>query len=112
MSCEEDDEEVNRRMEDVARHLRSSRQDMFERGLRFLSFAGKDAVLAQPDRHGNGTHAIVRTRAPRRHQIAAEADCGRYRCRYLWRQRNIVRTDPPIHHQRCAGSPSMPTPPC
>jgi AAA domain-containing protein len=52
MSCEEDDDEVRRRMEDVARHFGSTRQEMVERGLRFLSFAGRDAVLAQPDRSG------------------------------------------------------------
>jgi RecA-family ATPase len=52
MSCEEDDLEVNRRLEDVALHLDSTRAEMVQRGLRFLSFAGKDAVLAQPDRAG------------------------------------------------------------
>src|SRR5262245_33574134 len=52
VNCEEDDHEICRRMEDVARHLSSSRQEMIERGLRFLSFAGRDAVLAQPDRFG------------------------------------------------------------
>jgi RecA-family ATPase len=52
LSCEEDDDEVCRRMEAVAWHLGSSRKDMIERGLRFLSFAGKDAILAQPDRVG------------------------------------------------------------
>jgi RecA-family ATPase len=52
MSCEEDDDEVRRRMEDIARHLGSTRREMIERGLRFLSFAGRDAVLAQPTRTG------------------------------------------------------------
>jgi RecA-family ATPase len=52
VSCEEDDDEVRRRMEDVAKHLDSSRQEMVNHGLRFLSFAGKDAILAQPDRNG------------------------------------------------------------
>ena len=52
MSCEEDDDEVRRRMEDIARHLGSTRQEMIEQGLRVLSFAGRDAVLAQPDRNG------------------------------------------------------------
>lgn len=52
MSCEEDDDEVRRRMEAVAVHLGSSRTEMIERGLRFLSFAGRDAVMAQPDRSG------------------------------------------------------------
>jgi RecA-family ATPase len=52
MSCEEEDDEVRRRMEDVARHLGSTRAEMIERGLRVLSYAGRDAVLAQPDRNG------------------------------------------------------------
>src|SRR5437660_4895016 len=52
VSCEEDDDEIRRRMEAVAQHLGSSRQEMIEHGLRFLSFAGRDAVLAQPDRTG------------------------------------------------------------
>jgi RecA-family ATPase len=52
MTCEEDGDEVRRRMETVARHLGSSRRDMIERGLRFLSFAGRDAILGQPDRNG------------------------------------------------------------
>ena len=52
MSCEEDDDEVRRRMEAVAAHLGSTRQEMIARNLWFLSFAGKDAILAQPDRHG------------------------------------------------------------
>jgi RecA-family ATPase len=51
-NAEEDDDEVRRRMEDVARHLGASRQDMIERGLRVLSYAGRDAILAQPDRFG------------------------------------------------------------
>src|SRR5262249_14194455 len=52
VSCEEDDDEVRRCMEMVAQHLHSTRQEMIDHGLRFLSFAGKDAVLAQPDRAG------------------------------------------------------------
>jgi RecA-family ATPase len=52
VSCEEDDDAVRRRMEAVARHLNCSRQDLVDGGLHFLSFAGKDAILAQPDRAG------------------------------------------------------------
>ena len=52
MSCEEDDLECCRRLEDVARHFGSTRQEMIDQGLRVLSFAGRDAVLAQPDRFG------------------------------------------------------------
>src|SRR5262249_58906186 len=36
----------------IAQHLGSSRQELIDRGLQFLSFAGKDAILAQPDRSG------------------------------------------------------------
>jgi RecA-family ATPase len=52
VSCEEDDDEVRRRMEGIAQHIGATRQEMIEHGLRFLSFAGRDAVLAQPDRNG------------------------------------------------------------
>jgi RecA-family ATPase len=52
VSCEEDDDEIRRRMDAVAIHLDSSRREMQEHGLRVLSFAGKDAILAQPDRNG------------------------------------------------------------
>jgi RecA-family ATPase len=52
LSCEEDDQEVRRRMEDVARHLDSTRQELIDRGLKVLSFAGKDAILGQFDRAG------------------------------------------------------------
>jgi RecA-family ATPase len=51
MSCEEDDDEVRRRMEAVARQLGSTRQEMIEQGLHFLSFAGRDAILGQSDRN-------------------------------------------------------------
>jgi RecA-family ATPase len=48
MSCEEEADEVNRRMEDVARDLGRTRKDMEDAKLRVLSFAGQDAVLANP----------------------------------------------------------------
>lgn len=51
-NCEEDDDEVRRRTEDIARDLGSSRKAMIDAGLLFLSFAGRDAILAQPDRNG------------------------------------------------------------
>jgi RecA-family ATPase len=51
-NAEEDDDEVRRRMEDVALHLDATRQGMINGGLHFLSFAGRDAILAQPDRFG------------------------------------------------------------
>jgi RecA-family ATPase len=52
VSCEEDDDEMRRRAEDVANSLGVARRYMIERGLRILSFAGKDAILATPDRNG------------------------------------------------------------
>jgi RecA-family ATPase len=52
VSCEEEDDEVCRRTEDVARSLGTTRGELIERGLRFLSFAGKDAILGVPDRSG------------------------------------------------------------
>jgi hypothetical protein len=52
VSCEGDNDEINRRMEDVVRHLGSTRDEMIAAGLRVLSFAGKDAILAQSDRAG------------------------------------------------------------
>jgi RecA-family ATPase len=51
-NAEEEDDEIRRRLEDVARHLDTTRQHMHDRGLRVLSFAGRDAILAQPDRFG------------------------------------------------------------
>jgi hypothetical protein len=53
MCCEEGDGEVNHRMQEIARHLDSTRHEMIEHGLRILSFAGRNAVLAQPDPHGS-----------------------------------------------------------
>jgi RecA-family ATPase len=52
LSCEEEDDEVNRRMEDVATLFGSSRADMEYAGLYVVSLAGKDAVLAYADRTG------------------------------------------------------------
>ena len=51
VSCEEDDDEIRRRIEAVAIHYGSSRLEMIERGLRVLSFAGEDAILGLPDRN-------------------------------------------------------------
>jgi RecA-family ATPase len=53
LSCEEDGDEISRRLEAVAAHLGTTRQDLFDRGLRVLCFAGQDAVLAQADHSGN-----------------------------------------------------------
>jgi RecA-family ATPase len=52
INCEEDDDEIRRRLEAVASSLKSSRKAMHDCGLRYLSFAGKDATLGQPDRNG------------------------------------------------------------
>jgi RecA-family ATPase len=52
MSCEEDEREVCHRFDAVARHFGSTRPDLIGAGLKVLSFAGKDAVLGEPDRAG------------------------------------------------------------
>jgi RecA-family ATPase len=50
--AEEDDDELNRRLEDIAQHYSAGRQQLGDGGLRVLSFAGRDAILGQPDRDG------------------------------------------------------------
>jgi len=50
-NAEEDDDEVRRRMEDVAHQLDATRQNMIDGGLHVLSFAGRDAILAMPERN-------------------------------------------------------------
>jgi len=52
LSAEEEDNEVRHRMQAVAASLRTTREQLVKDGLRVLSFAGKDAVLAEPDRDG------------------------------------------------------------
>lgn len=50
LSCEDDDEEICRRLEAIAEHYKATRADIAEQ-LRVLSFAGRDSVLAYTDRH-------------------------------------------------------------
>jgi RecA-family ATPase len=52
LSCEEDEDEICRRNQAVAERFGSSRREMTDCGLRFLSYAGRDAVLGQPDKRG------------------------------------------------------------
>jgi hypothetical protein len=65
LSCEEDHDEVRRRMEDVAAYLGSTRPELVERGLRVLSFAGLNAILGEPDRAGviRPTRLFIRVRS-------------------------------------------------
>jgi archaellum biogenesis ATPase FlaH len=65
VSCEEDHDEVRRRMEDVAAQLGSTRPELIERGLRALSFAGLNAILGEPDRAGviRPTRLFIRIRS-------------------------------------------------
>jgi RecA-family ATPase len=67
VSCEEDDDEIRRRMEAVAVHFGSSRAELIERGLRVVSLAGKDATLGWPDKHG-----IIRA-TPLLHRLRRDA---------------------------------------
>jgi hypothetical protein len=50
--AEEDDDEICRRLEAIALHYRSTRQELAKAGLRVLSFAGLDALLGRPDHDG------------------------------------------------------------
>jgi RecA-family ATPase len=65
VSCEEDHDELRRRAEAVAVHLGSTRQEMIERGLRVLSFAGRDAILGESGRSGiiRATRLFIQIRA-------------------------------------------------
>jgi len=49
IGCEDDDDEICRRLEAIAQHYGVSRQDM-QSDLHALSFAGRDSVLAFTDR--------------------------------------------------------------
>jgi RecA-family ATPase len=52
LTAEEEDNEVRHRMQAVAASLGTTREQLVKDGLRVLSFAGKDAILAEPDRDG------------------------------------------------------------
>jgi len=52
-SCEEDENEICRRLEAIARHYGASRRELKDRGLHMISRAGMDAVLGRVDRYGN-----------------------------------------------------------
>ena len=52
LSAEEEDNELRHRMQAVAAWLGTTREQLVKDGLRVLSFAGKDAILAEPDRDG------------------------------------------------------------
>jgi RecA-family ATPase len=49
LSCEEDDDEINRRLEDIAKHYGVTRADL-KPSLHVISLAGKDAILGTADR--------------------------------------------------------------
>jgi RecA-family ATPase len=53
VGCEDDADEVCRRLEDIAVNYGVTRRDMTVAGLSILSLAGKDAVLGAADRHGH-----------------------------------------------------------
>jgi RecA-family ATPase len=52
LTAEEEDNEIRHRMQAVAESLGSTRRKLIEGGLHVLSFAGRDALLAEPDRNG------------------------------------------------------------
>jgi RecA-family ATPase len=50
--CEDDADEIRRRVADIAAHYRVTFADLIAGGLHLLSFAGKDAILGAPNRAG------------------------------------------------------------
>jgi hypothetical protein len=50
--CEDDADEIRRRVADIAAHYRMTFADLIAGGLHLLSFAGKDAILGAPNRVG------------------------------------------------------------
>jgi RecA-family ATPase len=52
LSCEDDEDELRRRFEDVARHYGTSREELVQQGLHTICRVSKDATLAVPDRDG------------------------------------------------------------
>ncbi|MBO0718742.1 MAG: AAA family ATPase, partial [Rhizobiales bacterium] len=52
LAAEDDDDELRRRLDAIAKHYFVDRQDLIREGLKVLSFAGRDATLGKPDRTG------------------------------------------------------------
>jgi RecA-family ATPase len=52
LSCEDDEDELRRRFEDVARHYGTSREKLVQQGLHSICRVSRDATLAVPDRDG------------------------------------------------------------
>src|SRR5215468_8848119 len=52
-SCEEDADEMCRRLQSIAEYYGANRQEIKDRGLHLISRAGMDAVLGRADREGN-----------------------------------------------------------
>lgn len=50
--CEDDADEIHRRVADIAAHYHATFADLIAGGLHLLSFAGKDAILGAPNRAG------------------------------------------------------------
>jgi RecA-family ATPase len=51
LSCEDDDDEICRRLEGIAKHYGATRADLASNGLWVISRVGKDSVLGFADRH-------------------------------------------------------------
>jgi RecA-family ATPase len=52
LGCEDDDDEICRRLESIAVHYRVTRKQIAEEGLHVLAYAGRDATLAVADKSG------------------------------------------------------------
>jgi RecA-family ATPase len=52
LGCEDDTDELHRRLADIAKHYGVTFADLIEGGLHLICLAGKDALLGTPDRSG------------------------------------------------------------
>ena len=52
LSCEDDDDEICRRLDDIADYYGTTREDLKAAGLHAIARVGKDAILALPDHDG------------------------------------------------------------
>jgi hypothetical protein len=87
LSCEDDEDEIRRRLEAITSHYGSTRTALMEDGLTVYDFVGKDATLGQPVRE---------IEEPRR-QHQADTNHHRHRGRCLRWQRKQSSANAPIH---------------
>jgi hypothetical protein len=96
LGCEDETDELHRRLADIAKHYGVTFADLIKGGLHVICLAGKDALLGTPERTHHH-HAAVQAAPQSRRTHQAEAYRHRYQRRCLWRQRNRSRPAPSVH---------------